>query len=973
MAFVFKIAHLKRLFTLFLLCFALSSYGQKEANYWYFGQNAGLDFTTGSPVVLNDGKLNTLEGCSTISDKNGKLLFYSDGTTVFDSSHEIMKYTNGALANNLRGDPSSTQSALVVPNPTDLNIYYIFTVQGFNGNGLNYYTIDISKNGGLGEIIAGPVDLSNGKAGSWSEKVTAVQGDDCNTIWILSTVNNLFYAYKVKSNGVDSLNPVISTTDYWLTDRRGYLKVSPDASKIALADFTYRGNGVAGNGVLSLYDFDKTTGNVSSSAIFLTSPDSDGAPYGIEFSQQSKKLYSSTFDGINNKVYQFDLTKPNIPLTKSLIHSQIGYRGALQLASDGKIYAAVPVSYLEGTQFIDVIENPEEDPLNVVYTEDKIDLGLGKATQGLPPFIQSFFSPVKVLDSETKSVNLTLGTNLVCIGNSFSFEPELNGIAGSTFSWTKINDPNVNISTRKITIDHTNYGSGTYVLDMTILDNCGRIQKYYGTVEILFVPNPTVTAIPVYEQCDIDTNPIDGITTFNLQSKENELTNNATGVSVDFFETTDINFTSPLSKLGYTNSVSTNTGNHKLVVRVTNTTTGCYEVGELALKVNATTLNSYPDLYLSELDLNATIIDARNSNGSGNASYNFDAKTNTIITTSNGAFSLATHSFEYYRTSIDAALQTNQIIAPFEDDLFLNNADVFVRISIIGSNACSGIGQFKIFINARPIPQGNVNSIYLCVNNPIDNPQRVTVDLNTDTRVLTDTYQWFLNNNLITGATSSIYKASVQGTYRAEAYRAYQNNITDLTDNTFTVGYNTFTVLESNKALIISTDVKDDQDNPDANILAITISGIGEYEYALNSKLTSDFTKGTENLKFTFKDIKPGLNTVYIRDVNGCGMVGSQQLSFLFFQRHFSPNNDGIYDTWKIIGTNNTFYKSIRAEIFDRYGKVVALITDKDDIGWDGTYNGSKLPSNDYWFNAVLEDINGNVRKETGHFSLLRK
>ncbi|MDG1529544.1 MAG: T9SS type B sorting domain-containing protein, partial [Polaribacter sp.] len=195
----------------------------------------------------------------------------------------------------------------------------------------------------------------------------------------------------------------------------------------------------------------------------------------------------------------------------------------------------------------------------------------------------------------------------------------------------------------------------------------------------------------------------------------------------------------------------------------------------------------------------------------------------------------------------------------------------------------------------------------------------------------------------------------------------------DVTDDSSCTGYNTFTVLESNKALIVSTELTDDQDNPEANILTIVTSGIGDYEYALNSTRLADFTKGTDNFSFTFNQVKPGINTVYIRNVNGCGIASSQKLSFLFFQRHFSPNNDGVRDTWRILGTNNTFYKSARVEIFDRFGKVVALITDKDGNGWDGTYNGSKLPSNDYWFNAVLEDINGNIRKETGNFSLLRK
>jgi hypothetical protein len=358
---------MRRILSVLIFLITLSTYGQKEANYWYFGQKAGLDFSSGSPVVLNDGQLETLEGCSTISDKTGKLLFYSDGTTVYDSTHQIMKYSNGSLANDLNGNPSSTQSALVVPHPTDATIYYLFTV-GTNANsGLNLYTVDVSRNGGLGEIINGPTDLSDGKAGNWSEKVTAVQGDDCNTIWILSTVNNQFYAYKIDGTGVDTANPIISTTTYSLRDRRGYLKVSPDGKKIALADFR-------NNGALVLYDFDSSNGSVSNLGTILASSSGDGAHYGIEFSQSSSKLYTSTYDGTNNKLFQFDLTQNNIANSKNLIHSQIGYRGALQLAVDRKIYAITPVSYQIGTQFLDVIENPEEDATNVTYTEDKIDL-----------------------------------------------------------------------------------------------------------------------------------------------------------------------------------------------------------------------------------------------------------------------------------------------------------------------------------------------------------------------------------------------------------------------------------------------------------------------------------------------------------------------------------------------------------------------------------------------------------------------
>ena len=55
---------------------------QGEANIWYFGNNAGLDFNTNPPTPLTNGALNTSEGCASVADKNGALVFYTDGITV---------------------------------------------------------------------------------------------------------------------------------------------------------------------------------------------------------------------------------------------------------------------------------------------------------------------------------------------------------------------------------------------------------------------------------------------------------------------------------------------------------------------------------------------------------------------------------------------------------------------------------------------------------------------------------------------------------------------------------------------------------------------------------------------------------------------------------------------------------------------------------------------------------------------------
>eukprot|EP01090_Pellita_catalonica_P003599 TRINITY_DN1325_c0_g1_i1.p2 TRINITY_DN1325_c0_g1~~TRINITY_DN1325_c0_g1_i1.p2 ORF type:complete len:188 (-),score=28.91 TRINITY_DN1325_c0_g1_i1:641-1204(-) len=187
------------------------------------------------------------------------------------------------------------------------------------------------------------------------------------------------------------------------------------------------------------------------------------------------------------------------------------------------------------------------------------------------------------------------------------------------------------------------------------------------------------------------------------------------------------------------------------------------------------------------------------------------------------------------------------------------------------------------------------------------------------------------------------------------------------------MGYNTFFVKESNQALIVNIKSVDDQDNPDKNKIEITVDGLGDYEYALNSTNLSDFVKGDENLSYTFTNIPPGLNSISITDRNGCGITTSNQISTIYFQRHFTPNNDGHFDTWKVLGVDNDYYDVVKVQIFNRFGKLINEITDKNSQGWDGIYNGTILPSNDYWYNAELIDKSGRTRKKTGHFSLLRK
>ncbi|MBK8848170.1 MAG: hypothetical protein IPO27_17200 [Bacteroidetes bacterium] len=136
---------MKSKLTLFFIFLFVSAQSQKYANHWYFGCNSAIDFNSGVPVVLSNSAMCQAEGCSSISDDAGNLLFYTDGSTVWDNTHVTM--ANGV---GLGGNASSTQSALIVRQPGTTTTYYIFTTDGFNGgNGLQYNVVDMTQNGGL--------------------------------------------------------------------------------------------------------------------------------------------------------------------------------------------------------------------------------------------------------------------------------------------------------------------------------------------------------------------------------------------------------------------------------------------------------------------------------------------------------------------------------------------------------------------------------------------------------------------------------------------------------------------------------------------------------------------------------------------------------------------------------------------------------------------------------------------------------
>ena len=159
----------------------------------------------------------------------------------------------------------------------------------------------------------------------------------------------------------------------------------------------------------------------------------------------------------------------------------------------------------------------------------------------------------------------------------------------------------------------------------------------------------------------------------------------------------------------------------------------------------------------------------------------------------------------------------------------------------------------------------------------------------------------------------------------------------------------------SHESLII-TDLKANNENTVS--VDVSTLGSGDYEYALDSGPFQDSP--------IFNNVRPGTHTLAANDKTGCG-TAFIDLAIVGYNKYFSPNNDGINDYWKILGVNGTFFSNSKVFVFDRYGRLLSQL-DNNGPGWDGTFKGSPMPADDYWFRVELDD----GRVFDGHFSLIR-
>lgn len=343
------------------------------------------------------------------------------------------------------------------------------------------------------------------------------------------------------------------------------------------------------------------------------------------------------------------------------------------------------------------------------------------------------------------------------------------------------------------------------------------------------------------------------------------------------------------------------------------TINGCESVNRVPITVsliNSLNANNYSEVICDNLNDGNEIINL--------TTYN----TLLISNTSNCTF-------EYYNSFSGAINQStiNLITATNNYNLITGNHIIYVRI--ISNNGCHQIVELSLTLVNNPI-------ISISDITPICTGNNITISAGLGF----DTYSWS------TGESSQSIVINQEGNYSVTVTKNNFGTICSTTKN--------FEVVLSNIATISNIETIDWTNNENIITVNIDSNSLGDYEYSLDGIHYQDSN--------VFNSLFSGQYSVYVRDKNGCGIV-KKDIYLFSYPKYFTPNSDGINDIWKINFSEKE--PTINIKIFDRFNK---LLKNTSDNGWDGTYNGQLMPSDDYWF--VITRANGKEYK--GHFTLKR-
>lgn len=464
-------------------------------------------------------------------------------------------------------------------------------------------------------------------------------------------------------------------------------------------------------------------------------------------------------------------------------------------------------------------------------------------------------------------------------------------------------------------------------------------------VEITYYPLPVINTTTItIEQCDDDQNS-DGYTLFNLRNNEPLISSNYESELFEYYKENNALIPQP-------ESFQNESFDQIIKVKVISPQ-GCSSYSAIRLKIGASEIDEDFMVSLQKCEtVTKTLLDG----------LEYWSREDLIaiqdnLISADPKFAEQNISISLYKSKQDALTNSNRIDFEAENFSFYMSTpyqqEIWAYISSIDLDKVSCIG-LKQIARLEVIPPPGIEvieqeDIYCLDQDPIiigilreDHPNY--------------SYSWSLNG--------TPFPLNIEG----EANRVFASQpgeyiVTATSNDGYSCSISKRILVRSSRIASLSpTDLKVKQLNADENSIEILTEnlGIGDYEFALNDLI------GPYQDSPVFNNLSPGDYQLHIRDKNGCGIY-TQDISILGYDRYFSPNGDGINDTWRIKGALGNFQEDGKIYIYDRYGKLLKVL-DPFGPGWDGRFKGLQLPEDSYWFQ--FQTIEG--QNVSGYFSLIR-
>ncbi|GLB53293.1 hypothetical protein NBRC110019_23340 [Neptunitalea chrysea] len=449
--------------------------------------------------------------------------------------------------------------------------------------------------------------------------------------------------------------------------------------------------------------------------------------------------------------------------------------------------------------------------------------------------------------------------------------------------------------------------------------------------DLIVIPLPELTVEPTYYLCELDNNDEEVVPLTDMDSWV--LAGAATGgYEISYYETESDAIADQYQYAGPNITVY---GTESIAVRVQDTLTGCVQTLAYTIDIEQAPLATPPDVYA----LCESLGTDGYYNNDGVEVFNLTLSAAAVL----GGQDATVYTVTLYETYADAENQQNEL--PVDEwDAYETGSNTLYAIVTNNSTGCINGDPITIVLEVESLPEVVLDELggIVCVdatNNPI-----IGTDLGAGY-----TYAWN------TGATSPTIEITEGGEYYV--------TITDINSyNQCSYESNHVYLEEASLPSVTPMVLQSEMFNGENRVEVISEGvGVSDFEYQLDNEPMQS--------SGLFTGIEPGIHTITITEMNGCGSL-TLEISVIDYMKYFTPNGDGVNDTWRVIGLESQTNAQIF--IFDRQGKLVKQMSSTSD-GWNGTYNGNMLPSSDYWFKVVYTEPNtGEVKEFNSHFTLKR-